>query len=137
MNRSSTSRWDPHVPWKVPRKLTWSPPPDLAWAEQGRKLIVGPGKPSQVIAPEDWVQPTASQICALLFVSAVQARVYTLAGIPTDCLLYSNKPALVRLWRGNRFGVHSCESRTGELWAFPLRYRVGPPRPFTNPPLQP
>lgn len=132
MSRVGISPWDCRVPWKVPRDLTWSPPLDMAWAGGGRMLILWPREPSLLIAPQDWGEPVTSQICAVLLVSAVQARAGVIGGWPMDHAVYCKRPLLVRLQPGHHVSVHTSESRSGELWVFPLRSRVGPPSPFIN-----
>lgn len=118
--RIAIGRWDARVPWHVPRTLSWSPPPGMYWVAPGQLHRLGPQVGAQVISADDWTADVATLVQAVLLVSAVRACALVLGGIPADHLLYSRRPVLLHLNRHQRISVTARESRTGELWAFPL-----------------
>lgn len=119
-------RWSPLVPWTVPRTLTCAPPTGTTWAAPGRVTLVGPKRPAALIRAGDWGDNVAERISGAVLVSATQARVLVLGSLPMEHRLCSKRPLLVHLGPSYRIQVSSAESRTGELWAFPLKHLAAP-----------
>jgi len=109
----------------------------MQWAAAGRCLIFGPATPAQVIRPEDWGDAVAGRVQAIALVSAIHAHALCIGHMPSGQTIYTRRAALVHLSRGDRLTVSAAESRTGELWAFPLARMVGPPQPPAAPSNQP
>lgn len=132
MKRSKLLHWNPDFPWAVPRDLTAKPPAGMVFIGAGRMVLIGRQQPAQPITPADWGEVIGSQTRALLLVCAVQGH-YSVQDWPAAGHLRTNRPALVHLALGQRLTVTPADSRTGELWAFPLRPLTGPPTPpFTT-----
>lgn len=129
MSRTKASRWASDVPWAVPRDIQCAPPAGMRWAGPGRRLILGPTTPPQTVRPEDWGKAVAAEIQAVMLVSAIRAHAQCIGRWPTPHAVFTRRPTLVHVSAGERLTVSPAESRTGELWAFPLAHLVGPPRP--------
>lgn len=128
MKRTKLTRWHPAFPYEVPRDLTMKLPSGLTYAGAGRMVLVGPQRPRQSFRLEDWGEAIASQARALLLVAAVQCH-YQAHDLPAVGRLLTRRPQFVHIHPGQRVEVSSGESRTGELWAFPIRPLLGPPQP--------
>lgn len=141
MSRAKGTRWASDPPWTVPRGLQCAPPPGMRWAGPGRCLILGPTTPPQTVRPEDWGDAAATEIQAVMLASAIRVRAECIGRWPVSHAVFTLRPTLARVSVGERLSVSPAESRTGELWAFPLAHLVGPPRPPANlaqqPPSQP
>lgn len=132
MKRSRLSRWDPACPWAVPRDIKFRVPVGMAWADHGRCIRLTPNSAAQFIRPEDWGESTACQVCAVVLVSAVHANAWVIGSFPIDHRIYTKRPLLVRIRRGQQISITPAESRTGDLWAFPLLHLAGPTTEVTN-----
>lgn len=126
MKRTRATRWHPGFPYEVPHDLAVKLPAGLTCAGTGRMVLVGPQRPRESFGLDDWGEAIASQARALLLVSAVQCH-YQAHDLPAVGRLYTRRPQLIHLGRGQRVEVSSGESRTGQCWAFPLRPLIGPP----------
>lgn len=116
----------------LPRDLRCPPPNGMAWAGAGRQFLIKPSGPSQFIELGEWGDEVASQIVALMVVSAVQAQALVSGPLPTSHHVRSRRAIVIRMQRNYSVRVNPRESRTGELWAFPLMNLVGPPWPAIN-----
>lgn len=132
MRRDRALHWSPSHPWTIPRDLKCTPPAGMTWAAPGRLLLIGPQRAREVIRPDDWGPEVAPQVSAVMLVSAVQAWVICLGCIPLDGRVFTRRPRVFHLRPGEGLSVSAAESRTGELWAFPLTHLIGPPRPAIN-----
>lgn len=133
MSGTRRNRWDRGVPWEVPRDMAAKPAAGMRWAATGRCLTIGPDSPPQVIRADDWGDGVACQVQALMVVSALQARIES----PSDPWqsvrkVLTRRPVVFRLGAGSVIKVSPAESRTGELWVFPLTDLAGPPRPLAD-----
>lgn len=120
MSRTRATRWATDLPWPVPRNLQCQPPSGMRWAAPGRCLILGPTKPPQTIRPEDWGDALATEIQAVMLVSAVYARAQCIGRWPTSHVLFTRRPTVARVSVGGHITVSAAGGHTGELWAFPL-----------------
>lgn len=137
MSGTRRNRWDPEVPWEVPRDLRWPLPAGMQWAAAGRCLRLGPATPAQVIRPEDWGDAVAGRVQAVALVSAIHAHALCIGHLPSGYAIYTRRPALVHMSLGDHLTVRVAKSRAGELWAAPLARVVGPPQPPAAPGNQP
>lgn len=129
MKRSKLLHWHSGFPWEVPRDTAFNLPEGMAYAATGRMVLMGPQRPPQTLKPEDWDEATASQVQALLLVSAVHCGFIAGGTFPFAGDAYARRPTVVSLRPGQWLEVRIAESRTGQLWAFPLRPLIGPPTP--------
>ncbi|RZK99794.1 MAG: hypothetical protein EOP36_18090 [Rubrivivax sp.] len=127
MKRSKLLHWHPGFPWEVPRDTPVKLPDGMTYAAVGRMVLMGPERPPQTLKPEDWDEATASQVRALLLVSAVHCQ-FTVGGtFPSAGHAYARRPTVVSLRPGAWVVVSVAETRTGQLWTFPLRPLIRPP----------
>ena len=128
MSRAKGTRWASAPPWTVPRDIQCAPPTGMRWAGPGRCLILGPTTLPQTVRPEDWGDAAATEIQAVMLVSAIRVSAECIGRWPVSHAVFTLRPTLAHVRIGERLTVSPAESRTGELWTFPLAHAVGPLR---------